>query len=370
MHTNINGLAPKFNMLVDLHAKLKWDIMCITETHLLPSISSSIVDIPGYTLLRHDVCGHVQKHGVCCYIQNRLSIDHIIQPLPNLLSFRLSSLNTFVLVVYRPPSNSPDSNDRLNQFILHFCCGKEVIVLGDFNLPGIDWPIQVSHCPPLERMFLDTFLSLGLHQWISEPTYPRSGNILDLIFTSEADRIGSLDIMAPLPGCDHCAISFDYIFDASPSLNSVPGHTIPQRAWHRGKYQAANRMLSNIDWDLELAFLDSDQSFKRFAEILNDVCTECIPLKPPSEGRPPWSTNPPTSLIKRRHAAWSRYKSVRHQLGRHSGEARSMYASFASLNQQCRKFAVQAQAKYEEDLISKSKENPKLFHSYIRKKKT
>ena len=109
-------------------------------------LPSSIVDIPNYSLIRHDVCGHVYKHGVCCYIRNSLLIDSVLQPLCNVLSFRLSLFNVFVLIVYRAPSNSVEANECLSTFILDFCSGKEVIMLGDFNLPGIDWSNQMQ-CP-------------------------------------------------------------------------------------------------------------------------------------------------------------------------------------------------------------------------------
>ena len=41
-----------------------WDIICISESHLLEYLRSSFVDLPGYILFRHDVQGSVAKHGV------------------------------------------------------------------------------------------------------------------------------------------------------------------------------------------------------------------------------------------------------------------------------------------------------------------
>ena len=76
-----------------------------------------------------------------------------------------------------------------------------MIVLGDFNLPSLDWlsngPTRTY--PPLERSFLDVFDALGLHQWVLEPTYPSSGNILDLVLTSEDDRMGLVQVLPPPP---------------------------------------------------------------------------------------------------------------------------------------------------------------------------
>ena len=369
MSTNVNGLAPKLNILKDNVGIHLWDIICVTETHLLAHLPSSIVDIPNYSLIRHDASGHVYKHGVCSYIHNSLMVDSVTQPLPNVLSFRLTSFDVFILIVYRAPSNSSDANESLNSFILDFCSGEEVIVAGDFNLPNIDWSRSNPSCTPLERMFLDTFTAVGLHQWIMEPTFPRSGNVLDLLLTSESDRVGSLNVSAPLPGCDHCLISFDYIFDISPDGTLFSGPSTLSRDWNKGHYHSAARNLNDVDWDVELAYLNANQSFERFSAILHSVTVECIPLKPHRKGRPPWSTRPPASLLNQRHEAWSHYKTVRGRLGRKSTEARSCYSTFASINQRCRAHAVNAQAKYEEDLLRKSHEQPKLFHSYLRHKK-
>ena len=120
----------------------------------------------------------------------------------------------------------------------------------DFNLPGIDWCGGGGHpltIPPLERSFLDVFDLLGLTQWIREPTYPRSSNTLDLILTSDLDRVGHVAVLPPLPGCDHCPTLIDYVFSDTPHS---PGSDIPQhRSWYRGNYKAIREKLECKAWD-------------------------------------------------------------------------------------------------------------------------
>jgi hypothetical protein len=41
--------------------------------------------------------------------------------------------------VYRPPSYSHIQNEALVDLVLDFCEGREVIVLGDFNIPSLVW---------------------------------------------------------------------------------------------------------------------------------------------------------------------------------------------------------------------------------------
>ena len=63
------------------------------------------------------------------------------------------------------------------------------------------------------------------------------------------------------------------------------------------------------------------------------------------------------------------FKSVKRRLGNRSDETNITYRAFADINNRSRNFHVHSQPKYEEGLIEKSKQNPKLLHSYIRHKK-
>ena len=260
-------------------------------------------------------------------------------------------------------------NEGITDFISSFCIDKEVIVTGDFNLPSIEWcVIPPTATSSSDCKFLDTFTSLGLTQWVKEPTYPRSGNILDLILTSEPDRIGAARVLAPLPGCDHSPTDFQYIFasDQPPALHQPAMR--PLRSWHRGNYKAISDSISAIDWDFELYQLNANDSFKHLARILQSLVVEHIPLKPPPSSHT-WHKRPPSSLTNLRHAAWQKYKNVRRELGRKSLSASLAYSAFLELNNRIRRYSVACQSDYEESLVLQSKDRPKLLHSYIRSKK-
>ena len=127
----------------------------------------------------------------------------------NVLVVYLVDLETYVLSVYRPPSYSVEENQELRDFLSDFCVGKSVVVMGDFNLPGLRWSgsgLSEGYVPPMEREFYDCFLSSGLHQWVEEGTFDLSDNILDLVFTSSDDAVGDVKVMPPLPGCHHCPV--------------------------------------------------------------------------------------------------------------------------------------------------------------------
>ena len=142
--------------------------MCITESHLLQHVTDSFVQVPNYSLIRNDVKGDVYKHGVCAYVRNDIMLSNVLAPIPNVLTFCLVSYNVHVVVVYRPPSNTDVDNELVCSFLGNFCADKEVILMGDFNLPGLDWscglPITTPGCSRSVQMFVDMFDSLGLTQ--------------------------------------------------------------------------------------------------------------------------------------------------------------------------------------------------------------
>ena len=87
------------------------------HTHVLPHVLDPFVSIPGYNLIWHDTPGNVAKHGVCVYIRESIQVDSVITPVPNMVCFRLAVFDVYCVVVYRPPSNSPEMNACLLELI-------------------------------------------------------------------------------------------------------------------------------------------------------------------------------------------------------------------------------------------------------------
>ena len=110
IQANVRGLNPsKINFLQDIISTLQLKIICITESHLLNHIKDSFLSIPHFNMYRSDAAGSTYKHGVCAYVHESLHVDTIETPMPNLLSFRLSSSNIHIVVVYQPHPTLPVS---------------------------------------------------------------------------------------------------------------------------------------------------------------------------------------------------------------------------------------------------------------------
>ena len=349
-----------------LFSEFSVDILCISETWLIPAIGDSFVDISGYKIVRTDTTGSTMKHGVCIYVKNCISFYSVVSSVANLHCIKLSAYDIYVILVYRPPSNTLQQNSDLNDFLNNFCIDKEVLIVGDFNLPNILWtegrPSNIS-LDPTSLMFSDTFTSNSLLQLVTEPTFVTSGNILDLVLVNSADRVGGLGVYPPLPRCGHCPVLFDYNFQFIDNCDVASN----KRSWWKGDYQKISLGIDDVDWVHEFLCLSPSEMFARFIQIVRPLIEKHVPLRTP--GRNLGSFVPPTSLRRQKTRLWNRYKYVRSSHGRRSSGALEAYMDFNEINETIRNYHINAQVNHEKGLIDLFKENSKFFHSYIRRKK-
>ena len=260
--------------------------------------------------MRSDSPSGRRKHGVALYI--KMPLKYIVLPsdIANVLAVHLPDFNLFICTLYRPPSYSDQENLALIGYLESLCDSKEIVVLGDFNLPTLSWPDIIDNDPgmlqgvaPLDGMFLDSFLSLGLEQIVREATIFPSGNILDLILCSHSFRIGSCSVLAPLPKCCHCPIVCTYIFQNLTSLPDV-NNPVYKYIWPKGRYDLISSRLLDIDWTDELYHLTPNAQYCRLLSILRPLIDRFVPIsKSLTKDRVPWTVNPPESLRRERSEA-------------------------------------------------------------------
>nr|VZI09207.1 unnamed protein product [Spirometra erinaceieuropaei] len=99
-----------------------------------------------------------------------------------------------ILTVYRPPRNDPTADARLIEDLERFSIRSEVLIMGDFNAPLIDWSSAYASGPDhaFDRRLLDLTFKLFLTQHVSFPTRVREGqqsNCLDLLLTKSLDSV-------------------------------------------------------------------------------------------------------------------------------------------------------------------------------------
>ena len=347
-------------------------MVAVTETWLTASCSSSFVQIPGFSLYRGDVAGLVRKHGAAIYVSNTHRHVQVDVDIPNVVAVHLTDFDLFVISVYRPPSSSHEENTLLTDFVREFSASREVLILGDFNLPSLKWSettqasVWDSYVTPTDRFFFECFSECGLSQWVDFGTFFPSGNILDLVLSSDEDRVGEVYAAPPFPGCHHCPVIGSLIYNFGPEEEITRNQRL---AWSRADYESISAELMEIDWE----HLFSGASVEVCNALYVQQLQECIHAHVPVRGAPRshrWLSRPPRSMVAQRSALWGEYKISRSVHGRSSEQAELALGQYLNLNNAYRNYARSKQCLHEQKLASLLSTAPKLFHSYLRERKT
>lgn len=155
-------------MLEALVIDHKPDIILITETWLHEVIPDTEIAPPGYSMVRRDRDG--RGGGVALLVKKGIiysSLDAADGIEAVWIKTKLNNRTVFIGGVYRPPSSPVEYILQLRRFMdSHFREKDNIILLGDFNLPAIDWHSHVvvdSHDASCD-LFLDLIFSFNLHQ--------------------------------------------------------------------------------------------------------------------------------------------------------------------------------------------------------------
>ena len=362
---NLNSLFNKVPFVDLLLKQYNIDVLGVGETWLVQSIADSYVDINNYRLVRRDSPSNVRKHGIAIYIRQCIKFIEVPCNIDNTVIIKLTEQDVYILFVYRPPSNNAATDDLLATFIRGFCPDKEVILMGDFNLPSLRWendnPAE-SYISRTDSKFLDVFTDLGLTQTVTEPTNFPSSNILDLCLLSHRERLGSASIKPPLPACSHGVVLLEYTFQELP-----PSHNFQnKKVWTKGNYALISDRLANYDWTVEFEGLNTQQMYSRLLNILGELIEQFVPTSKRSMGKPPWTLNPPRNLTDNKSRTFSLFKDTRRRMGRSHEATLAAWQDFISANNAVKNFSKQSQESYEVSIVNQITTNPKLFHSYLR----
>ena len=157
--------------------------MCITETWLSDSLFDLEILPTNYTIYRKDRC--TRGGGVLIALEE--SIPSSIIPSPSnleVISVRIEvSIPISLCTVYIPPKPNDIYVNTLLSYLAEFTSSSEhVIIVGDFNLPDINWS-TLTGTSPLSTSFCDLMFDHNLVQFVDSPTHIK-GNILDIVLSN------------------------------------------------------------------------------------------------------------------------------------------------------------------------------------------
>ncbi len=108
-----------------------------------------------------------------------------------------------VCLIYRPPGQFPETDNKLFDVIIETCGHFESIVMGDFNVPFARWGETLwSHSG---YDLYNNILENDLHQNVNSPK--RENNILDLVLSTCEDLVTDLKVGLEFGTSDHRLIT-------------------------------------------------------------------------------------------------------------------------------------------------------------------
>ena len=284
---NARSICNKFRLLKDyLQYSKDLDLFFITETWLQSKHLDQMFCTSGFHVIRNDRVNDRRGGGVMLIYKSGLYVHNVTvnysvpDPSFDLICVDMFMNNSVIrlICVYLPPSQHVEVIDSLcNTLRTLIPHNKPAFVIGDFNLPNIDWNLHSTTGDQSHCLFLDFCSSLSLFQCINYPTHEK-GNILDLLLCNYSAKNTLLNHFSTCPPftTDHLLISAKISVGPHQNTNSRSNSF---RNFKLGDYDKISTQITNSNWD----FLSSTNSvqniYNQFCLLLTTIINENIPLK-------------------------------------------------------------------------------------------
>ena len=350
--------------------------MLITETWFN---ETSITNLDNYHLYdkRRNQC---RGGGVAVYIRNDIVSNEITDK--TLTSNKIEQIwcniktnrdSILIGCIYRPPTSDNEYNKSLDKILSRAKSLRDknrysgTLIVGDFNYPDIQWSnIGGYYNESIKNSslnFLDNICSNHFSQHVIEPTL--GTNFLDLVLTDDPSRIFAVNVGPPLGQSNkmklHSSLTGDFLLKC-PVNSSENGEYKPD--FNKGNY---------LDFDYDLAKslykfnpYDTNASYNHLIDSYHLAMKKWVPFRRHSTTKKNKQHKWFNSEIKR--ATVLKYKL--HCKCRASPRNLEIKVRYKIACKTVKLLVKSAVIKFESDLISKCKDNPKLLYSYINNQKS
>lgn len=384
-YQNVRGLRTKTNFFFRNITLAEYDIVCLTETWLLPGIYDSELFDSRYNVYRCDrdytSRGDQFGGGVLIAVRKDLSIYSFeVMSMPGaaaevvqvLIKIKHSSRTELLRILcgYFPHCNLQFDSlcsffENVSDIILNNP-SDHCLVLGDFNIPSAPWyrdglevllNMSAKDCDNLTEA-LHSFLTLtNLKQF--NDIFNINNRILDLVISDKDCLVSRCTEPLVNEDAHHPALVVSVQSLSMRLLRSVP-RTVP--LFGRGDYDQINSAIMSIDWQFLHGCGDIDMAVGRFYETINDVISKHIPTKTfkCDERHPPWFSSALIKIIKeklRYHKKWKIY------------HRQSDYDTFSLLRERQKRVQRECYDKFILNAEHKIKIDSKYFWKFVKSKK-
>ena len=250
-------------------------------------------------------------------------------------------------LVYRPPSSPLENCDLLLQLLDGL--PPNSLLVGDFNYPYIDW--ETLSTSARGKKFIDKCTANLLEQMVDFPTHDK-GNILDLVFTNNPEKIHTIREMGKIGKSDHTALMIEILVPKSvePKQVNKPG-------WGRANWDQMKADWSSTNWYETLGSLNTEDAWQLIRNTLKTLEQKYVPVRPwRTATRPPWMSAELLRLIRSKRRLWAQHRK------QNNAESLARYKEVEKIvNKKIRSAKRNLERKLAEDNSSN-----KSFFNYIR----
>ena len=249
----------------------------LCETFLHSDILDAEVSLHGYNISRCDRIDRIGG-GVCFYIREGIGFEEILKysnAVCEVLILKLKNPDLILINIYRPPNAScEDFGDVLLK--VRKCMDNlpaplsNIVVVGDFNFPHIDWNSINISCNQAAKLKLLT-QHLFLCQYVKTPT--RNENILDLIFSND-EMILTVETNETVVS-DHNIINVETKIPVkcmNNRLHNEPTSLFESIDYNTSDWEKIKYSLKLIAWGPELVQLNAEQCLQKISDTLYEIC--------------------------------------------------------------------------------------------------
>lgn len=307
---NARSLLTNFDIFKNHVLDSDYDVVGVTETWLTPAISSDVVAIANYSLLRNDREG--RGGGVALYIKNifryeRVDIDNNIEEI--WIKIYISNIILCVGTVYRPPrQNFFEFSDHFETSLsLLVPSSNEIVCMGDFNIDLLNDSSRMASA------FMSLVSDYCLEQVITQPTRitQSSSTLLDIILLSNSELVSASGVFDLHGVSDHSLVycNLQISRPCSPVYRTY-------RDFRFFNYQHFNDHLRAIPWRVIFDFNNVDDK----VHFLNTSIIELLDLHAPfvtsrlTRAWTPWVTEDIKFQISLRDKALRKFKRTKDPL--------------------------------------------------------
>jgi hypothetical protein len=250
-------------------------------------------------------------------------------------------------LVYRSPNSPPEALSKLTELIKSV--KRDSVMVGDFNLPGINWETGVANNNLVN--FMEAVEEAMLDQLVTFPTQVR-GNILDLVLTNIPERVSEVSAGGRLGQIDHEIINVVLTLGGRGGGSEVVKEV---RNWRRADWGRMRSDLKRLNWRTAFHGKTVDQMWTTVKGAVLTAVSKHVPMrKVKAGGRAIWMRSEIMVALRKKKRLW--------QLAKQGGSMEDYKAAEKNVRGLIRK----AKRGFEKKLADGGKGNSRPFYAYVK----